>query len=80
MSASSAQMTAADCALHADDESLGVRSSLPGHSKPFCAGRLVLSGDSHYVVTASDRTTLLQGPLGAAMMLRGIRVTAEQDG
>ena len=28
-----------------------------------------MSSDSRYVVTVSDRTTLLQGPLGAALML-----------
>jgi quercetin dioxygenase-like cupin family protein len=30
-----------------------------------------MSSDSRYVVTMSDRTTLLQGPLGAALMLGG---------
>ena len=30
-----------------------------------------MSGDSDYVVTPSERVTLLQGPLGAALMLGG---------
>jgi quercetin dioxygenase-like cupin family protein len=30
-----------------------------------------MSSDSRYVVTMSDRTTLLQGPLGAVLMLGG---------
>lgn len=30
-----------------------------------------MSSESHYVVTVSDRTTLLHGPLGAALMLGG---------
>jgi len=32
-----------------------------------------MSGDSQYVVTVPDRTTLLQGPLGAVLMLGGDR-------
>jgi len=32
-----------------------------------------MSGDSDYVVTASERVMLLQGPLGAALMLGGDR-------
>ena len=30
-----------------------------------------MSSESHYVVAVSDRTMLLQGPLGAALMLGG---------
>ena len=32
-----------------------------------------MSGDSEYVITPADRTTLLQGPLGAILMLGGDR-------
>ena len=32
-----------------------------------------MPGESHYVITPADRTTLLQGPLGAILMLGGDR-------
>lgn len=30
-----------------------------------------MSGDSQYLITPPDRMTLLQGPLGAVLMLSG---------
>jgi len=35
-----------------------------------------MSGHSEYVITPADRTTLLQGPVGAILMLGGDRTRA----
>ena len=68
-------MSVLDCVSYAAMKAIKVRYVR------FCRGipdRLarevpVMSSDSQYVVTVPDRTTLLQGPLGAVLMLSGDR-------